>query len=212
MNLLKSFGINSIDKEKMITVNARVIEPPGLAYAGYKKPMIQNGKWRMANNMCLFQTPILENWLIITTVGNKPPSKDDEYLKLRFMNEIMNTFQNGGIRCSKPMYQCLPTNTIPEIFEMVKKNCAKKPQLVMFIIKTGEQYEQIKKIAEKDLGLMTQCINFDKLCQQIDDSIDDPTIVGKDRNLSNYLSNVLLKVNAKLGGINNIVDFSKLQK
>ena len=53
-------------------------------------------------------------------------------------------------------------------------------------------YPELKRIAETDLGLLTQCAVLSNLT--------------KDRGIEMYTENISLKINAKLGGVNHYLN------
>ncbi|KAJ3118340.1 hypothetical protein HK100_000628, partial [Physocladia obscura] len=85
----------------------------------------------------------------------------------------------------------IPINNIPAARTSNEFNTEGTAQLVICILaQKNTVYEQIKKIAETDIGLMTQCV------------------IGKHVHTTkpSYAQNLALKINVKLGGINSYVD------
>jgi hypothetical protein len=207
-NYLKEFGIICCNNNKMNEIKARVLNPPTVYYRNKSMPRIDNGKWRMANNFKLYETEKLEYWMIVWIVQMQT-EKEFEFYKSKLINGIMKVFPLNGLQTSAPKILYLPKQKLSDVFIRIRKECGHiKPKLVMFVFNESDERDEIKKIAENDksYGLMTQCIKFDKFSNQIDHDSDD------DWKLNNYLSNVLLKINAKLGGCNNVVDYSILNK
>jgi len=116
--------------------------------------------------------------------------------------------KSNGIQINnEPIMQNLSKFSIEKIFELIREKVPKKPQLVVFIINDQDDvYNKIKSIAELELGLVTQCMKFDKLVSQMDFNVA-PERVGHDRGLNNYLDNLCQKINSKLGGTNTTVEF-----
>ncbi|KAJ3141993.1 hypothetical protein HK100_004171, partial [Physocladia obscura] len=85
----------------------------------------------------------------------------------------------------------MPTNNMSAAGTANESNAEGTAQLVICILaQKNTVYEQVKKIAETDIGLMTQCV------------------IGKHVHTTkpSYAPNLALKINAKLGGINSYVD------
>ena len=210
-NYLNEFGVICCNNNKMIEVKARVLNSPNVYYRNNIMPRIDNGKWRMANNLKLYNTKQLQKWMVVWIVDMKT-EEDFIYYKSKLLNGIKNVFPSNGLETHCPKFLYLPNKSIPEVFVSIRQECGQfNPELVMFVFNESIERDEIKKLAENDktYGYMTQCIKFDKFLTQIDENIklDQP-----DWKLNNYLSNLLLKVNAKLGGCNNLVDYSILQK
>jgi hypothetical protein len=193
----------------MNEIKARVLKPPNVYYRDHSTPKIDNGKWRMANNFKLYETPKLDFWMIVWIV--EMGDEDYAFYNSKLINGIKKVFPLNGLQTSPPKILYLPNQKLCDVFRRIRENCGNfKPKLVMFVFNESDQRDEIKKIAENDInyGLMTQCIKFDKFSKQMDHDIVEET----DWKLNNYLSNVLLKINAKLGGCNNVVDYSILNK
>lgn len=73
--------------------------------------------------------------------------------------------------------------------------------MILFLVCFRKYYSililaEIKRVAESVLGIMTQCIQFDRVRQASPQAHDG----GKKGQQA--LGNIILKMNAKLGGIN----------
>ena len=163
----------------MKKVQAKILNPPSILYQQDKTPDIDNGKWRMGNGLTLYKPSLLRNWAIVNIV--KMSKEDEEYYINELKSGISYTFKRGGLQLSNPDYYSFPEMTIPEVFKKIRENLKTKPQLLMFIFEKSDERNEIKKVAEKDYGLVTQCLNFYKIAEQINN-----------RKLNMYLSNLLL--------------------
>ena len=189
----------------MQAVKGRVLNAPEILYRNMAKQTVRNGAWQMENSMNLFKTPELKNWVVVwlankdTRKFRRTPIND---VKDKLFAHIQTAFNSRGLINAEPAWIDAERMNESEAFSEVRKKCV-KPQICVFVINDGSQYETIKHLAERDeFGFVTQCINLVKLGQFIDD----------DYKLQNYLSNILLKVNAKLGGVNNKTTYDKLKK
>jgi eukaryotic translation initiation factor 2C len=97
---------------------------------------------------------------------------------------IMNPSNPGGVE-----------QGLKECFKEAKSMFQKRPQLIVCIIDKyiKDIYAQIKKISLTEAGIVTQCMLFKNV--QYADSIKDQ-----------YISNVALKANIKIGGATNYID------
>ncbi|KAK8744984.1 hypothetical protein OTU49_000386, partial [Cherax quadricarinatus] len=77
-----------------------------------------------------------------------------------------------------------------ELFKELKQKYPKIQMIILIIQKFKEFYGKVKKAGDRTVGIITQCVT--------DGNVKNvkPVIVG----------NLLLKINAKLGGINTILD------
>nr|XP_053649026.1 protein argonaute-2-like [Cherax quadricarinatus] len=77
-----------------------------------------------------------------------------------------------------------------ELFKELKQKYPKIQMIILIIQKLKEFYGKVKKAGDRTVGIITQCVT--------DGNVKNvkPVIVG----------NLLLKINAKLGGINTILD------
>jgi eukaryotic translation initiation factor 2C len=182
----------------MLQVKARVLDPANVYYNDMKPLQARNGQWRMMNKKFI-NTVRLEKWIIVWRM-----QVNDETRKL-FLDSAKNSFTKNGLEFAKPpIVQTLVSKdmNIEKVFELINKNC-QNPQLVLFILSDrDDEYAELKSAADQTYGISTQCLKYDKLMSQMRD----------ERKLDMYLSNVALKINSKIGGTNNLVDFSNLQK
>lgn len=190
----------------MQRVNARVLNAPEILYRNLAKQTVRNGQWQMANSMSLFKSPELKNWAVVW-MANKDTRKfrrtPIEQVKERMYDFIRKVFNSKGLTNNEPGWLDAEKMDLNEVFDAIQKDFG-VPQLVVFVINNDDQYENIKHLAERDekYGFITQCARLEKLGQFVDD----------DFKLTNYLTNILLKVNAKIGGVNNKASYENIVK
>lgn len=191
-SLLKKIGILTNPNRSMTTVDARILDQP-----------------KTLNKPFTYFKPVpIEKWICIWMHEDANNRKErNELIRNKFICGVKNTFSKTLTIKSQPVIQVLSKQTVDEIFDLINKNCP-NPNLVIFIIEDSEEeYARIKSLGDLKFGIPTQCINYSKLVSKIDLRI--PLEETKDdRNLDMYLSNVALKINAKLGGINSVVNLS----
>lgn len=206
---LSNFGIK-ICESRMQEVSARVLNSPKVLYQNKIKEIDQKleykGTWLFDNSIKLFRAEELKSWAIVW-LANRDTRKSKRMpinvVKDKLFEFIQKVFASHGVRNAEPEWIDAEEISEIEAFASVKENI-KNPQLVIFVINDNSQYEEIKHFAERDsqYGFVTQCMRLEKLGQFIDN----------DSKLDNYLSNILLKVNAKLGGVNNKASYDHLAK
>jgi hypothetical protein len=205
LGFLKHFGITMCDSQ-MQGVNARVLNAPEVLYRNLAKQTVRNGQWQMANSMSLFKSIELKNWVVVW-LANRDTRKFKrmpiEQAKDRMYEFIRKVFSSKGLENAEPGWLDAERMDENQVFDAILQKF-QNPQLVVFVISNDGQYENIKHLAERDgkYGFVTQCMKLEKLGQFVDD----------DFKLTNYLTNILLKVNAKLGGVNNKASYENITK
>ncbi|KNA23540.1 hypothetical protein SOVF_023980 [Spinacia oleracea] len=192
--LLNSSGI-SINTQ-FARVEGRVLQPPKLRVGNGEDFCPRNGRWNF-NNKGMFQpADALDRWIIV----NFSARVDMNMLS----RDIVKCGQRKGMKISDPfeVFSESPQDRrtpapirVEKMMDTVKNRLPGPPQFILCILperKNCDVYGPWKKKNLADLGLVTQCIAPTRLNDQ-------------------YLSNVLLKINAKLGGLNSMlsVEFAR---
>lgn len=203
--LLSNFGLKEVERKQMVECRARILDPVNILCNKNQVIRSRDGQWRLQNRHMFMQPAELSGtWLIIWQCRNQHKSKDyNDLVQQKLRHGLVNTMKSVGIRVDKePNVQDLSRFSVDQMFQLMQQKLQQKPQLVVFIINDeNDCYNNIKSTAELKLGLITQCMRFDKLEKQMDFKVPADQ-VGNDRRLSAYLTNVCHKINAKLGGIN----------
>ena len=191
---------------EMITVPIRVLPPPQLSYAGGGRPMNpNNGSWNIVSVKFKRAAP-LASWGVIAVMdggGGGISSQDAQQLANGFWNKL----KNCGMAVPNPP-KILPTSPLPNprddpgrrkaldlIEETIRKLGPSPPKMILFLLSRRDDfiYPGIKTLCDTKLGIHS-------ICMQLEKALKDP---GKQ---DQYFSNVALKVNTKLGGINHTID------
>ncbi|KAF7090396.1 hypothetical protein CFC21_093152 [Triticum aestivum] len=192
----REFGIR-ID-ERLASVEARVLPPPRLKYhdSGREKDVLPRiGLWNMRNKKMVNGGRVKE-WICINFARNV-----QDGAARSFCRQLADMCEISGMDFSKePLLP--PLCTRPEHVERALKAhyqdamSALKPlgrelDLLIAILpdNNGSLYGNLKRICETDLGLVSQCClakHVFKTTQQ-------------------YLANVALKINVKVGGRNTVL-------
>ncbi|KAL6975662.1 Protein argonaute 16 [Sarracenia purpurea var. burkii] len=179
-----------ISIEKQLTpVDGRVLEAPKLKVGNNEDCLPRNGRWNF-NNKQLF-TPIrIERWAVV----NFSARCDTSHLS----EELINCGRNKGIHMKPPFERIeedpqyrrsSPVVRVENMFEEIKAKLPGPPQFLLCILpekRNSDIYGPWKKKSLCDFGIATQCISPSKINDQ-------------------YLTNVLLKINTKLGGTNSLL-------
>ncbi|KAG5239467.1 protein argonaute 4A [Salix suchowensis] len=185
--MLRSSGISI--SPQFTQVEGRVLSAPRLKVGNGEDFFPRNGRWNF-NNKKLVDPVKIEKWAIV----NFSARCDIRYL----CNNLMKCGDMKGMSISNPFEvfeespQCrrepAPVR-VEKMFEVIKSKLPGPPQFLLCILperKNSEIYGPWKRKNLSELGIVTQCIAPTKVNDQ-------------------YLTNVLLKINAKLGGMNSLL-------
>ncbi|TPX48755.1 hypothetical protein SeMB42_g00312 [Synchytrium endobioticum] len=184
---------------RLLQVPGRILDPPTLAIGG-RTIQPREGGWASQRFAVPSNTPLLAWSLVIIDYA----LRDHERRAIEnFRRVLVDQLSSKGMQ--------VPNKTPPivngtrmgvhvrslllEAGKAAMNGSGKKrPDIIICIIpkKNHPSYPEIKRIAETDLGVVTQCIALPNLL--------------KDRGLDKYTDNVTLKINAKMGGINTHLD------
>ncbi|KAK9676555.1 hypothetical protein RND81_11G084800 [Saponaria officinalis] len=185
--LLATCGI-SIEKTFM-HISGRVLEAPKLKVGKGEDCSPSDGRWTFKNKQ--FLDPVnISCWAIV----NFSSRCDTSYLS----RELISVGMRKGMDIERPyalieenqqMRKASPLARVDAMFEKLQDKLPDKPEFILCVLperKTSELYGPWKMRSLCDFGLLTQCVCPVKITER-------------------YLTNVLLKINAKLGGINSLL-------
>ncbi|OWM69793.1 hypothetical protein CDL15_Pgr025642 [Punica granatum] len=190
----KEFGIKI--SEKLASVEARILPAPWLKYheTGKEKDCLpQVGQWNMMNKK-MINGMTVNRWACI----NFSRSVQDSIVR-GFCNELAQMCQVSGMEFNPdpviPIYNARPEQVekaLKHVYHAaMNKTKGKELELLLAILpdNNGSLYGDLKRICETDLGLISQCCltkHVFKISKQ-------------------YLANVSLKINVKMGGRNTVL-------
>ncbi|KKA28966.1 hypothetical protein TD95_000893 [Thielaviopsis punctulata] len=186
---LKHFGVKI--NNSFAETQARVLPPPSLTYARNKMNPGTSGRW-MIRGESFFkgcERP-LEKWAVINGAGISKPDMD------HFIRSLVQIYRSHGGRISENgavIDDSGSSKSLSRLRESLKKH--ERPFQYVFYItnsKAAHQYEQIKRFFDCEVGIMSQVVQ----AQQVR------------KKSPQYVSNVCMKMNAKLGGISWIAGIS----
>jgi Piwi domain len=139
----------------------------------------------------------LKNWAVVSLVD--PRRVNVEY----FIEELVKMGKKKGMNMAAPDRSCVPNfdRKSPDFGQIItqikaafeKRDKKNKLQMVMFIPDSPDMYAAIKRVGDVEMGVVTQVI--------LGKTISKNT----DRGMLQLVSNMLLKMNGKLGGTNSHV-------
>ncbi|XP_062229123.1 protein argonaute PNH1-like [Phragmites australis] len=190
----KEFGINI--SEKLTSVEARILPAPWLKYhdTGKEKECLpQVGQWNMVNKKVINGCKV-NHWACINFSRSVP-----EATARGFCQELAQMCQISGMEFNNepviPIYSARPDQVVKALKHVynIALNRLKGKELELLLVilpdNNGPLYGDIKRICETDLGLISQCCltkHVFKISKQ-------------------YLANVSLKINVKMGGRNTVL-------
>ncbi|KAL4119320.1 hypothetical protein QTP88_012145 [Uroleucon formosanum] len=183
--VLKDFGIEV--KEQFASIPARVLDQPSLAYAQNKETKPRAGVWRPDR----FSKAVhINKWVVLnldqrTNIASIKNFEKSLMMSARDLNVIINPMD--------PVINCfLPRSSLADIKitigSVFTKQKACNTELIVVIIPEYPAgiYASVKQKSELEVGILTQCIK-------------SRTMFKMNTSTS---SNILLKINSKLNGIN----------
>ncbi|KAL4556451.1 hypothetical protein LXL04_039103 [Taraxacum kok-saghyz] len=190
----KEFGIQI--SEKLASIEARVLPAPWLKYhdTGKEKDCLpQVGQWNMMNKKVINGMSV-SRWACI----NFSPSVKESVAR-GFCNELAQMCRESGMEFNPdpviPIYTAKPEHVEKALRHVyhVSMHRLKGIELDLLLLilpdNNGSLYGDIKRICETDLGLISQCC-LTKYVFRIS---------------KQYLANVSLKINVKMGGRNTVL-------
>ncbi|KAF7153629.1 hypothetical protein RHSIM_Rhsim01G0196200 [Rhododendron simsii] len=185
--MLRSCGISI--HNNFTQVEGRVLPAPKLKAGNGEDFFARNGRWNF-NNKKLVNPTKIERWAIVNFSAR---------CDLRgLVRDLTRTGEMKGIHIDAPfdVFEESPQNRrapppvrVDKMFEEVQSKLPGAPQFLLCVLperKNCDLYGPWKKRNLADFGIVTQCMAPTRINDQ-------------------YLTNLLLKINAKLGGLNSML-------
>lgn len=182
---LKQYGLKV--NPTMIRSKARLLPSPEVQFGGAAAKPETAGRWDLRGKKFLTTNPKeLAAWGIGVFAANA-----DKPMLEKFAKDFAQAYrQHGGKVSSAPPYLMRlpadPAQAVEQLHNGTGNMFKQRPQLLIFIVqdKNSFHYLRIKKFCDCRFGVVSQVLQF----QQVR------------KGNPQYYSNVLMKVNAKLGG------------
>jgi len=185
----KSFGI-SVDSN-MTEVVGRVLPTPKLLYAG-SSIIPKDGVWSMQNKRFV-DARSMRHFGVINITNRRVNDQQIE----RFMTDLTAAGRSMGMTVDKHLFiRHVAENSLEAGMRAAKKDFPKLQIIFVIINRKGDPaYEIVKRVGDLELMVTTQCVQF-------------KNVLGKGFPDPATMSNICLKLNSKLGGVNNLIDQS----
>lgn len=188
---LKAFGIDL--SQNMVISNARLLPNPEVAFGNQKINPGVSGRWDLRGKKFLEPNVIeLKSWSIICCGDDGRTCQQNELEN--FARQFSNIYRNHGGRIAKPAlaltlgYGDGDFSKICEQAYMATGNHFNAPpQIIFFVLASKNQlvYERIKRNMDCRFNIVSQCLWGPQVKKA----------------QAQYMSNVAMKVNSKLGGV-----------
>ena len=188
---LEAFGI-SVNQQDTI-IKAKLLDPPCLNFhPECAEPSVQvsSGVWNMKNKLLAHGSDLL-SWSIVI-FGTQKEYPVDQVTS--FVGKLVQVFEEGGMLVKTkepPITYAHPRQvekTMIDTYLMTGNTFEQRPQMILCVLPNSgaHLYAQVKSSCETVIGVMSQCL--------LAKHIKAPK--------KQYFANLMLKINAKLGGIN----------
>ncbi|KAG4079208.1 hypothetical protein HA402_004583 [Bradysia odoriphaga] len=187
---MQGFGITI--SNSMMEANGRVLQPPIVQYAGRgfsQKARPNHGVWDMRGRR-LYTGKEISVWAIACFAPERAASSDN--LK-KFAEQLQKVSDKVGMPIVQPPCFCKYATgayQVQPLLRYLQKQFAALQLVVVVLSGKTEVYAEVKRVGDTVVGIATQCVQARNVINPYD----------------LMLSNLCLKINVKLGGINSITE------
>ncbi|OCH91566.1 Piwi-domain-containing protein [Obba rivulosa] len=191
-SMLGSFGIKV--SSQMTVVPGRILPPPRVTYHNSESHDVREGSWNLRH--VEFHAPAsVPAWAVLLVQAGKrgefngvnDPELDD------FLKQFTQTCKNCGMSIDDQPEKIVTTSYLERIEDKLRKTFStQKPSFILVLLSSDDSriYSGIKCLCDVTLGIHTVHMLLAK---------------AKKKQVQ-YFANVALKLNAKLGGTNHLLD------
>ena len=197
--IMREFGLG-VDPE-MIKLNGRVLPEPQLLYGKNRRENPREGVWNLREKQ-FYQGSILESWAIISRCDKR---KCDVQTIRKFFQAVLRQAQELGMSFPSKLPPIVESRSardsvrfqFNEAVRLARDAFGKPPQIIWMINPTTDAfaYGELKRVSDTEQGIVSQCM-LQKHIYKAN---------------GQYIANILMKVNTKLGG-KNVITNSGLPK
>ncbi|KAJ1989795.1 hypothetical protein H4R33_001936 [Dimargaris cristalligena] len=194
---LKAFGIKL--NGKMLSINGRQLPPPTVVYGGNSKDRNvkpKDGSWNMRDKCFVVAAEIPSYGVLVLDRENGQSRK----MVSGFMGQLNKILFNMGIELADRTpsitfghYMGNFNQSLEKAQSEARRVFQQTPRIIYVLVGStaSSVYGEIKRISDTKLGIITQCMQLSK--------------IRRPNNIQ-YMANVALKINVKLGGINCLLE------
>ncbi|KAJ5168119.1 uncharacterized protein N7482_003713 [Penicillium canariense] len=192
---IKNLGLNL--RPEMVAVPARILQAPNLKY-GASTLQPKNGSWNLRDHKFCAGSSI-GRWAGVVLTRGYPPRNDPT----KAFQQFHNNMKGLGLKISPPLLPLLfidlhkddASKQIGQINDMFTKLRNNKVDLAVILLPPGADriFDHIKWVGDTKVGMLTHCCLLDKFTKETG-------------NMDQYYANNSMKVNLRMGGINQMVE------
>ena len=167
---------------RMTEVESRVLAPAKLKYHGGSSvtPLEGKGAWDMRDGKRFYDGVEVKKWAVVVCAFRCDCRQ--------FVDGLVKKSHEMGMSMNpNPRIENLGRRSIEDVF----RGLCQQDLIVVVIDKGGPEYNEAKRLGDTVLGVATQCV----LSNTVQNRCNPAT-----------LGNICLKINARLGGINSVID------
>ncbi|XP_065302386.1 protein argonaute-2-like isoform X1 [Dermacentor albipictus] len=165
-------------------LKGRVLEPPSLVFENNAVSKPREGTWELRGRH-FYKAASLSRWTLLNLSRFAQRDSLENFAKM-----LVRVGHELGMRIEQPLdIGAADTNRKP-VRSVLLEEQRKQPNLEMIVIVLAKNsnYAEIKQVAETEIGLRTQCVMDNNVVKKCNAAL---------------VTNLLQKINAKLGGTNN---------
>jgi eukaryotic translation initiation factor 2C len=205
--VLDAFGVRV--SGEMTVIPARELPPPKVTYAK-GSPRVQDGSWNV-RDVKFHRGSKAPNWMALVIddgVKGRLAFEDSKDLKLHtFLDAFVNNCKSNGMDLAPKPSRVLGTVDLSAIPDQKRRPAAvaqiqraleragdmKDVSFVLVLLQTQDEtlYAAVKRLCAVKFGVHSQCLWLEKALNE--------------NKQEQYLANVALKLNTKLGGLNHLL-------
>jgi eukaryotic translation initiation factor 2C len=183
-------GVGLTQEIKMIELDARVLEPPSIEY-GNTNLRPREGAWN-TRDLQFKRGSVIENWavLVVASERDAPLRRVED-----FIGQLIHAAERMSISVTDrrpPIIYCRPSerdvqNEVKEIDDKFRQKTGEGLDFLLCMVKgSSDVYAYVKRLSDHYMGFISQCMLIKHVM----------------RIQPQYIGNLLMKINAKLGGGN----------
>ncbi|XP_042203325.1 protein argonaute-3-like [Homarus americanus] len=169
--------------ERPLHMEGRILPAPELLMDAPVQP--REGVWD-ARRRSFYRGADINTWVVM----NYNPRFVDQRSTETFITKLLHMADEKGMKFSEPVAAFGVWKPCPEQdFTRLKQEYSNLQLVLVILGRGGDLYARIKRTGDTEVGILSQCV------QATNVTAIKPQTLG----------NILLKINAKMGGINNVL-------
>ncbi|KAJ7747645.1 argonaute-like protein [Mycena maculata] len=201
-------GFNIAVDTQMAVIPGRELAPPRLSYSK-GNANVKNGSWNIMDVKFHRGAAVSSWWVLVVRDGQEVIRNPQDPQLKGLVTKFREKLQKSGMQISDALPALLVTPPLQQLQDSSREaalseirkvvndrlKTAKKPSFILVLLSNRDNYiyPGIKTLGDVEIGVHTIHMQLNKA-------------LGDERKQDQYLSNIALKVNSKLGGINHLLE------